>query len=311
MLHPIAVFDGQAHYRERAAMPLIGDLDLHSPVAGLRAAMHRLTQDLAGARAQLAAAAGEARQLAQDKTALEDRRLGLEAALAEANASRLAVAEQARRLEDQIVQLRSARDDIERAAAAADAEWAQQRQELQDRAQTLDEDNRKLQAGVAGTRAYLAAVRGEAGELRATIDRQSAEWDEERRRSRDAAQALEGDVLRLREELAQISAELGNAQAEGAELRANPSAAARNGRTNATGPWMRPRRSRATCCSFARSWRKPRSSWATRRPERPSCAPSSRSATTSGRANARRCKPRWRRSTRTPKLPLPNGRGRN
>ena len=237
MLHPIAMFDGKVHQRERAAMPLIGGVDLHSPLAGLRVAMQRLTQDLTAARAQqaeksaaaarleaeiaeareqLAAAAGEAGQLAQERAALEERRAAAETALAEANASHSAVAEQARRFEDQILQLRSARDDIERAAVAADAEWVQQRQELQGRAQSLDEDNRKLQAAVAGTRAHLAAVRGETGELRATIDQRSAEWEEERQRSHAAAQALEGDVLRLREELAQASAQLNNAQAQGA-----------------------------------------------------------------------------------------------
>ena len=267
MLHPIAMFDGEAHHRERETMPLIGGLDLHSQVAGLRVAMHRLTRELAGeraqlaersaaaarleaeiaeARAELAAAAGEAGQnsaeaaqlregladanrqlaaerltLAQEKTAIEERGAALEAALAEARASHSAVAEQARRLEDQIVQLRSARDEFEQAAAAAAAQWAQERQQLQEGAQTLDEDNRKLQAAVAGTRADLAAVRSETGELRATIDRRTAEWDEERERSREAARALEGDVLRLREELAQTSAQLGDAQAEGAELRAD------------------------------------------------------------------------------------------
>ena len=267
MLHPIAVFDGEAHHRERETMPLVGGLDLHTQVAGLRAAMHRLTRELAGeraqlaersaaaarleaeiaeARAELAAAAGEAGQnsaeaaqlregladanrqlaaerltLAQEKTAIEERGAALEAALAEARASHSAVAEQARRLEDQIVQLRSARDEFERAAAAAAAQWAQERQQLLEGARTLDEDNRKLQAAVAGTRADLAAVRSETGELRATIDRRTAEWDEERERSREAARALEGDVLRLREELAQTSAQLGDAQAEGAELRAD------------------------------------------------------------------------------------------
>jgi hypothetical protein len=220
MLHPIAVFDGEAHHRKRETMPLVGGRDLRSPVAGLRTAMHRLTQDLAAARAQLAAAAGEAGQLAQDKAALEHRRLALEAALAETNASHSGLSEQARRLEDQIVQLRSARDDIERAAAAAEAEWAQQRQELQDQARTLDENNHRLQATAAETRASLDAVRGEAEELRATIDRRGAEWDEERQRSREAAQALEGDVLRLREELAQTSAQLDNTQADGRKLRA-------------------------------------------------------------------------------------------
>ena len=267
MLHPIAVFDGAAHHRERETMPLVGGLDLHTQVAGLRAAMHRLTRELAGeraqlaersaaaarleaeiaeARAELAAAAGEAGQnsaeaaqlregladanrqlaaerltLAQEKTAIEERGAALEAALVEARASHSAVAEQARRLEDQIVQLRSARDEFERAAAAAAAQWAQERQQLLEGARTLDEDNRKLQAAVAGTRADLAAVRSETGELRATIDRRTAEWDEERERSREAARALEGDVLRLREELAQTSAQLGDAQAEGAELRAD------------------------------------------------------------------------------------------
>ncbi len=267
MLHPIAMFDGEAHHRERETMPLVGGLDLHTQVAGLRAAMHRLTRELAGeraqlaersaaaarleaeiaeARAELAAAAGEAGQnsaeaaqlregladanrqlaaerltLAQEKTAIEERGAALEAALAEARASHSAVAEQARRLEDQIVQLRSARDEFERAAAAAAAQWAQERQQLLEGARTLDEDNRKLQAAVAGTRADLAAVRSETGELRATIDRRTAEWDEERERSREAARALEGDVLRLREELAQTSAQLGDAQAEGAELRAD------------------------------------------------------------------------------------------
>ena len=267
MLHPIAVFDGAAHHRERETMPLVGGLDLHTQVAGLRAAMHRLTRELAGeraqlaersaaaarleaeiaeARAELAAAAGEAGQnsaeaaqlregladanrqlaaerltLAQEKTAIEERGAALEAALAEARASHSAVAEQARRLEDQIVQLRSARDEFERAAAAVAAQWAQERQQLLEGARTLDEDNRKLQAAVAETRADLAAVRSETGELRATIDRRTAEWDEERERSREAAQALEGDVLRLREELAQTSAQLGDAQAEGAQLRAD------------------------------------------------------------------------------------------
>ncbi len=220
--------------------------DERARLAERSAAAARLEAEIAEARAELAAAAGEAGQnsaeaaqlregladanrqlaterltLAQEKTAIEERGAALESALAEARASHSAVAEQARRLEDQIVQLRSARDEFEQAAAASAAQWAQERQQLQEGAQTLDEDNRKLQAAVAGTSTDLAAVRGETGELRATIDRLTAEWDEEGRRSREAAQALEGDVLRLREELAQTSAQLGDAQAEGAELRAD------------------------------------------------------------------------------------------
>ncbi len=83
MLHPIAVFDGEAHHRKRETMPLVGGRDLQSPVAGLRTAMHRLTQDLAARARAPSSGGGPLSRIAEAgaigrrriKPALEDRRL--------------------------------------------------------------------------------------------------------------------------------------------------------------------------------------------------------------------------------------------
>jgi hypothetical protein len=121
MLHPVSVFDGVKYHRERATMPLVGDLDLQSPVATLRVATEQAARELESKRIQNS-----------ETKALVAR---LEAELARTS-------NQAARYENRLLQLRVALEDAERAfaeereascreKAELDAELAQVRQALE------------------------------------------------------------------------------------------------------------------------------------------------------------------------------------
>jgi chromosome segregation ATPase len=257
MLHPIGVFDGGAHHQNPETMPLIGGRDLRSPVAGLRAAMQQLTQDLAVERDQLA-----------EKSTISGR---LESELAEARSQLLATSGEAEQLSAQSAQLRAAIDesgrqwDAERQAlsqgnsvleerrAVLEAELAEATahhaaateevrrladQVVQLRSAYDDAERRitterelflqqqqKLEAALGETSAHAAAMEAQAQGSEQTIrtlqdaaDQRTAEWEAERLVLQTAAQALEDDKQRLQVDAANTQADLVTAHGEIAEL---------------------------------------------------------------------------------------------
>jgi predicted nucleic acid-binding Zn-ribbon protein len=258
MLHPIGVFDGRAHHRNPETMPLIGGRDLRSPVAGLRAAMQQLTQDLAVERDQLAVKSTISGQL--------------EGELAEARSQLLAASGEAEQLSTQAAQLRAAIDDtsrqwdaerqalsqgnsaLEERRAVLEAELAEARahhaaateevrrladQVVQLRSAYDDAERRiaterelflqqqqKLEAALGETSAHAAEIETQAQGLEQTIrtlhdatDQRTAEWEAERLLLRTAAQALEDDKRRLQIEVANTQTVLVTAHGQIAELR--------------------------------------------------------------------------------------------
>ncbi len=258
MLHPIGVFDGRAHHQNPETMPLIGGRDLRSPVAGLRAAMQQLTQDLAVERDQLA-----------EKSAISGR---LESELAEARSQLLAASGEAEQLLAQSAQLRAAIDDSDRRWSAERQALSQENSALTERRALLEaelaeltahhaaateevrrladqvvqlrsayddaerriaeerelflQQQQKLEAALGETSAHAAAVEGQAQGLEQTIrtlqdatDQRTAEWDAERLVLQTAAQALEDDKQSLQMEAANTQSVLVAAHAQIVELR--------------------------------------------------------------------------------------------
>ena len=258
MLHPIEVFDGRERHTNPETMPLIGGIDLHSPIAGLRAAMQQLTQDLAVERDQLA-----------EKSATS---VQLESELAEARSQLLAASGEAEQLSTQAAQLRAAIDDSSRqwvaerqalsqgnsaleecravleaalaeatahnAAAAEEArrladQVVQLRSAYDDAERRIDEERelllqqqQKLEAALGETSAHAAAVEGQAQGLEQTIrtlqnatDQRAAEWDAERLVLQTAAQTLTDDKQQLQMEVAKTRADLVTAHGQIADLR--------------------------------------------------------------------------------------------
>jgi predicted nucleic acid-binding Zn-ribbon protein len=258
MLHPIGVFDGGAHQQNPETMPLIGGRDLRSPVAGLRAAMQQLTQDLAVERDQLA-----------EKSAISGR---LESELAEARSQLLAASGAVEQLSAQSAQLHAAIDDssrqwvserqallqgnsaLQERRAVLEAELAEARahhaaateevrrladQVVQLRSAYDDAERRiaeerelflqqqqKLEAALDESRAHAAAIEAQAQGWEQTIRtlqdataQRTAEWEAERLVLQTAAQALEDDKQRLQMEVANTQAVLVTAHGQIAELR--------------------------------------------------------------------------------------------
>jgi predicted nucleic acid-binding Zn-ribbon protein len=257
MLHPIGVFDGRAHHQNRETMPLIGGRDLRSPVAGLRAAMQQLTQDLAVERDQRA-----------EKAAISGR---LESELAETRSQLLAASGEAEQLLAQSAQLRAALDDSSRQWVTERQALSQGNSALEERREVLEAElaeetarhaaateevrrladqvvqlrsayddaerrvaeerelflkqQQKLEAALGETSAHAAAIE-RAREWEQTIrtlqeatDQRAAEWDVERRSLEEAAQALADDKQRLQMEIANTQAVLVAAHGQIAEFR--------------------------------------------------------------------------------------------
>ncbi len=142
MLHPIAVFDGYDDHRDRSTMPLVGGLDLRSPIAALRVASRDLESERGRAAelaatiqrleaegtrtAQLAADRDEAaRNLVaeretwlQQKVALQAGRNALEAELAKARSQLSAAVDLRAQRDSQIAQLRAEIEDTTRQFAS-------------------------------------------------------------------------------------------------------------------------------------------------------------------------------------------------
>ena len=258
MLHPIGVFDGSAHHQNPETMPLIGGRDLRSPVAGLRAAMQQLTQDLAVERDQLA-----------DKSAISGR---LEIELAEARSQLLAASGEAEQLSAQSAQLRAAIDDSSRQWLAERQALSQGNSALEERRAVLEaelaeasshraaateearrladqvvqlrsayddaerriatererflQQQQKLEAALGETSAHAAAIEAQAQGWEQTIRtlqdataQRTAEWKAERLVLQTAAQALEDDKQRLQTEVANTQAIVVTAHRQIAELR--------------------------------------------------------------------------------------------
>jgi chromosome segregation ATPase len=258
MLHPIGVFDGSAHHQNPETMPLIGGRDLRSPVAGLRAAMQQLTQDLAVERDQLAvkstisgqlegelaevrsqllAASGEAEQLsaqsAQLRAALDDGGRQWDAerqALSQGNSAlegRRAVLEA--ELAEATARHAAATEEVRRLAdqvvqlrsAHDDAE-----RRIAEERELFLQQQQKLEAALGETSAHAAAIEAQAQgweqtirTLQDTTDQRTAEWEGERLVLQTAAQALEDEKLRLQMEVANTQAALVTANGQVAELR--------------------------------------------------------------------------------------------
>ena len=258
MLHPIAVFDGSVLHQNPETMPLVGGRDLRSPVAGLRAAMQQLTQDLAVERDQLA-----------EKSAISGQ---LEGELSEARSQLLAASGEAEQLSAQAAQLRGALDDSSRQWVAERQVLSQANSALEERRAVLEaelaeatahhaaateevrrladqvvqlrsayddaerriaterelflQQQQKLEAALGETSAHGAAIEAQAQGLEQTIrtlqdatDQRTAEWEAERLVLQTAAQALEDDNQRLQIEVANTQAVLVTAHGQFAELR--------------------------------------------------------------------------------------------
>lgn len=198
MLHPIGVFDGGAHHQNPETMPLIGGRDLRSPVAGLRAAMQQLTQDLAVERDQLA-----------DKSAISGR---LESELAEARSQLLAAFGEAEQLSAQSAQLRAAIDDSSR-------QWVAERQALSQGNSALEESRAVLEAELAEATAHRAAATEEARRLADQVVQLRSAYDDAERRIATERERFLQRQQKLEEVLGETSAHAAaiEAQAQGWE----------------------------------------------------------------------------------------------
>jgi DNA repair exonuclease SbcCD ATPase subunit len=145
MLHPIEMFDGKKSHTDPGTMPLLAGRDLASPLATARAAVRRVSRELASER-----------ERGTEKDATISR---LEGERAAGQTGLAAASTEARRLGDQIVQLRAALDDETRRFAA----------ERQTLSQALTE-----------AEAQAIASRVETAALRAELTRARAEWKAER-----------------------------------------------------------------------------------------------------------------------------------
>lgn len=154
MLHPVSVFDGACHHRDRASMPLVGGRDLESPAAALRVTI----RDLEAERAQ-----------GIEKIAAISR---LEAELAEANA-----------------QLTTARVEAERTFAAEREAWLQQKVALQAGRGALEGELAKTRSQLAAAIDLRAQRDSQIAQLRAEIEDATRQLD----RQQKALVALQGE----------------------------------------------------------------------------------------------------------------------
>jgi len=159
MLHPVEIFDGEKSHDDPGTMPLLAGRELGSPLAAARAAVRRVTQELASERERRAEKEAAILRLEGERDAAQS---GLAAASAEVQ-----------RLGDQITQLRVALDDETRRFAAE--------------RQTLSKALTEAEAQATASRIEVAALRAELTQAR-------AEWSTERRRWECASASLQADA---------------------------------------------------------------------------------------------------------------------
>ena len=156
MLHPVEMFDGEKSHDNPRTMPLLAGRELVSPLASARAAVRRVTQELAFERERRGEKDAAILRLEGERDAAQS---GLAAASTESQ-----------RLGDQIAQLRVALDDETRRFAAEQ--------------QTLSKALTEAEAQVTASRIEVAALRAELTQAR-------AEWSTERRRWECASASLQ------------------------------------------------------------------------------------------------------------------------
>ena len=147
MLHPVEVFDGEKSHRDPGTMPLLAGRDLTSPLATARAAVNKMSQELASERERSAEKDAAILRLQGERDA--------------AQSTSAAVSVEARRLDDQIVQLRAALDDETRRFAA---------------------ERQALTQALTEAEAQTIASRVETAALKAELTQARGEWNAERHR---------------------------------------------------------------------------------------------------------------------------------
>jgi hypothetical protein len=162
MLHPVAVFDGENHFRDRISMPLVGGRDLESPVAALRVAV----RDLETERTQ-----------ATQRTAAIAR---LETDLAEANSRLSAASQEADRLSGRAAQLDAARDQADQAFAAERQVWMQQKAALQAGHSALEGELARTRSQLSAAVDLRAQRESQVAQLRAEIEDARQQFELER-----------------------------------------------------------------------------------------------------------------------------------
>jgi chromosome segregation ATPase len=185
----------------------------------------RLQVDAANTQADLVTAHGEIAELCE----AFDRRG------AEWEGERRSLQEAAQALEDDKQQLQTEVTNIradlgnERAEIAelrdslgrGTADWAIERQLLQDTAQVLEGDAQRLREELAQTSAELVWAQTTAAQWRDSLDRRTAEWDDERQSLQASVQALDQETRYAfaASGAAQLRAEKAEAQATWADFR--------------------------------------------------------------------------------------------
>jgi hypothetical protein len=166
MLHPVSIFDGYEEYRDCSTMPLVGGLDLQSPVAALRVASRKLHAERVRAAkltatierleaeltrsTQLAAAHSESERTfvadreawLQQKVGLQADRSALEGELAKTRSQLSAAVDLRAQRDSQIAQLRAEIEDAVRQFEREQKEWNSARLRL-------ESENRDLQLQLA------------------------------------------------------------------------------------------------------------------------------------------------------------------
>jgi hypothetical protein len=187
MLHPLAVFDGEQHHRDRDLMPLVGGRDLSSPAAALRREAAQRAEELAAAKA---AAAERVAELSQASTRLS-------AALEEAE------------------RLRGASDDASRRLEAERAAFSRERDQLGVKLHDAITLRAKLQAELQVLRAEassLAAEREASSRNEARLQADQARLAAELERANDQLAAAVADADQLRSHVGQLRAALDDAE---------------------------------------------------------------------------------------------------
>jgi hypothetical protein len=196
MLHPVAVFDGYDEYRDFSTMPLVGGLDLQSPVAALRVASRKLhaervraaelTATIEGLEAeltrstQLAAAHGESERTfvaereawLQQRVALQAGRSALEGELAKTRSQLSAAIDLRAQRDSQIAQLRAEIEDAVRQFEREQKEWNSARLRLESENRDLQlqlaagsHQNEELRRGAAVLESQVLAAEQQAIEI--------------------------------------------------------------------------------------------------------------------------------------------------
>jgi hypothetical protein len=182
MLHPLNVFDGQDHHRDRASMPLVSGLDLQSPAA----ALHVAARDLVAERANAADQAVRIARLEADLAQANSRAAQLAAERDEADrefaAHREALARDKAGLE-------TALNDIARHFSAERHSWLQQKVALQAGQNALEGELAKAQSQFAAAVDLRAQRDSRVAQLRAEIEDAAQRLDVQR----DAVATLEGE----------------------------------------------------------------------------------------------------------------------